>query len=314
MYKPKVLSVDDDPDIRDVIVASLESEYIVAQASCGYEALEMAKKDYPDVVILDYNMPDLQGPEVCQLLRKDPLFLNTPILMLTGKAETGDKVKGLEAGVDDYMIKPFDPAELLARVRMLLRRSAINLDSNPLTRLPGNVSISRELEERIRNKETFAVLYCDLNTFKALNDYYGFDRGDKLIKETARIIVTATQAQGTLKDFIGHIGGDDFVVITTQDKAENIAKKIIADFDSAAPNFFDEKDRIKGYIETKGRDGLVAQFGFPSIAIAIITTENRTFSHIAEVSSVGAELKHHAKKFKGSKYVIDRRGIKDSSD
>lgn len=308
MYKPKVLSVDDDPDIRDVIAASLEGDYTVSQASCGREAIEIAKKDYPDVVILDYNMPDMQGPEVCQLLRKDPLFLNTPILMLTGKAETGDKVKGLEAGVDDYMVKPFDPAELLARVRMLLRRSAINLDSNPLTRLPGNVSISRELDEKIRAKESFAVLYCDLNYFKALNDYYGFIRGDQVIKETARIIVTATQAHGTLKDFVGHIGGDDFVVITSPEKAENIAKQIIVDFDKTAPNFFDEEDRIKGHIETKGRDGLIAQFGFLSIAIAVITSENRQFTHIAEVSSVGAELKHHAKKFKGSKYVIDRRG------
>jgi PleD family two-component response regulator len=307
MYKPRVLSVDDDPDIRDVIAASLESDYTVTQASCGKEALAMAKKDYPDVVILDYNMPDMQGPEVCQLLRKDPLFLNTPILMLTGKAEIGDKVKGLDAGIDDYMVKPFDPTELLARVRMLLRRSAINLDSNPLTRLPGNVSIARELEEKIRTKESFAVLYCDLNTFKALNDYYGFDRGDQVIKETARIIVAATQTCGTLHDFIGHIGGDDFVVITHIEKAEEMAKKIIADFDKTAPIFFDEKDRTKGYIETKGRDGLVAQFSVPSIAIAVITTENRIFTHVAQVSSVGAELKHHAKKFKGSKYVIDRR-------
>ena len=309
MYKLKVLSVDDDPDIRDVIAATLEGDYNVIQAACGAEAITMARKENPDVVILDYTLPDMQGPDICRELRRDPLFLNTPILMLTGKAETGDKVKGLEAGVDDYMVKPFDPVELIARVRMLIRRSSINLDSNPLTRLPGNVSIARELEDYIRNKKPFAVLYCDLNNFKALNDYYGFDRGDQIIKETARILVNATQTHGTLKDFVGHIGGDDFVIITRPDAAENMAKQIIADFDNAAPAFFDEKDRVKGFIETKGRDGLVQHFPFPAMAIGIITTDQRQYSHIAEVSSVGAELKKHAKNFKVSKYVLDRRSI-----
>jgi len=307
MYKLKILSVDDDEDIRDLIAATLEGEYTVIQAADGAQAIEKARGESPDVVLLDYNLPDMQGPDICRELRRDPLFLNTPILMLTGKAETGDKVKGLDAGVDDYMVKPFDPVELLARVRMLIRRSSINLDSNPLTRLPGNVSIARELEDKIKNKESFAVLYCDLNNFKAVNDYYGFDRGDSVIKETARIMVGAAQKRGTLKDFVGHIGGDDFVIITTTDRAEDIAKKIIADLDAAAPNFFDEKDRIKGYIETKGRDGMVQQFPFPGIAIGIITTDQRQYTHIAEVSSIGAELKKHAKRFKTSKYVIDRR-------
>ena len=309
MYKLKVLSVDDEADIRDVIAASLEGDYYIIQAACGKEAIELARKENPDVVILDYNLPDMQGPDICKELRRDPLFLNTPILMLTGKAETGDKVKGLEAGVDDYMVKPFDPVELVARVRMLIRRSSINLDSNPLTRLPGNVSIARELEDRIRNKESFAVLYCDLNNFKALNDYYGFDRGDQIIKETARILVGAAQAHGTLKDFVGHIGGDDFVIITKPEAAETIAKKIIADFDKTAPAFFDEKDRIRGFIETKGRDNLVQRFPFPGMAIGIISSEQRQYTHIAQISSVGAELKKHAKNFKISKYVADRRGV-----
>lgn len=227
--------------------------------------------------------------------------------MLTGKGEVEDKVSGLEAGVDDYMVKPFEPQELLARIRMLIRRSNVNLDANPLTRLPGNVSINRELEGKIKRNESFAVLYIDLDNFKALNDYYGFQKGDELIKETARILLNSSREKGTLQDFTGHIGGDDFVVITVPEKAEELAKKIIVEFDKAAPEFFAEQDRIKGFIETKGRDGLVQKFGFTTVSIGIISTEQQQFTHIAEIGSVGAELKKLAKKFKESKYVINRR-------
>jgi diguanylate cyclase (GGDEF)-like protein len=190
---------------------------------------------------------------------------------------------------------------------MLINRSAINLDANPLTRLPGNVSINKQFEEKIKNKEKFAVLYIDIDNFKALNDYYGFNRGDDVIKETARIIISAVQDKGTTADFIGHIGGDDFVIVTTPMNAEEVAKKIITDFDKASPKFFDEKDRIKGYIETKGRDGNVKQFGLLTISIGVITNLYRAFTHTAQISSLGAEVKNLAKKFPESKYIFDRR-------
>jgi diguanylate cyclase (GGDEF)-like protein len=269
--------------------------------------LEKLKKDTPDLLVLDYVLPDITGPQICQSIRKDPLLVHLPVLMLTGKGEIDDKVKGLEAGADDYMVKPFYPQELLARVRMLIRRSNINLDANPLTRLAGNVSISKELEERIKNKKKFAALYIDLDNFKALNDYYGFERGDEAINETARIIIAAIQEKGTIEDFIGHVGGDDFFIITATQNAESIAQKIITDFDKLSPKFFDEKDRIKGYIETKGRDGEIYKFGFLTISIGIISNEHRKFTHTAQISTLAAEVKGYAKKFPQSKYIFDKR-------
>ncbi|MFA5100269.1 MAG: response regulator [Candidatus Omnitrophota bacterium] len=307
MYKVKVLAVDDDPDILDVLVATLEGDFEVNTASTGGSALEKIRKNMPDFLVLDYMLPDMQGPDICKQLRKDPLSLHLPILMLTGKGEVDDKVKGLESGADDYMVKPFSPQELLARIRMLIRRSNINLDANPLTRLPGNVSINNELEEKIKNKEKFAMLYIDLDNFKALNDYYGFERGDEVIKETARLLIDTIQKKGTVNDFIGHIGGDDFVIIATIEGAEEIAKKIIMDFDNISAKFFDEKDRIKGFIETAGRDGQIHRFGFLTISIGIITNMNREFTHTAQVSSLGTEMKGLAKKFPQSKYIFDKR-------
>jgi len=307
MFKLKVLVVDDDPDILDLVQTILEGDYEVVLASNGTEALEKTKTHGANLLILDYNLPDMQGPQICKALRKDPLFIHTPILMLTGKGEIEDKVTGLESGVDDYMVKPFLPEELLARIRMLLRRSDINLDANPLSRLPGNTSINKELEERINSKEKFAVLFIDLDNFKALNDYYGFEKGDMVIKETARLIISVSQEKGTLNDFIGHVGGDDFVAITAEDKAEDIAKAIVNQFDKMAPNFFDEKDRLKGFIETKGRDNQIHKFGFPTISIGIVSNLNQEFSHIAQISSQGAEVKAYAKEFPESKYILDRR-------
>jgi len=307
MYKLKILIVDDNPDILDLLEATLQDEFELTKAFSGKEALKKLKITNPNLLVLDYVLPDLEGPEICKIVRKDPLFSNIPILMLTGKGEVEDKVGGLEAGADDYMLKPFDPQELIARIRMLIRRSSANLDANPLTRLPGNVSINKELLEKIQGKEKFAVLYVDIDNFKALNDYYGFEEGDNVIKETARILIDSIQKKGTAKDFVGHIGGDDFAIITTPEKAERIAKKIVTDFDNIAPTFFKEKERLKGYIETKGRDNQIHKFSFPTISLGIITNLKQDFIHTAQVNSLGAEIKSLAKKFPESKYIFDKR-------
>jgi len=307
MNKLKILACDDDPDILELLEASLEDEFYVAKASTGKELFDIIENENPDILILDYMLPDTTGIEICRKLRENSLFIHLPILMLTGKGEVEDKVEGLDAGADDYMIKPFSPPELLARIKMLIRRSTISLDANPLSRLPGNVSINKELTRRIASKNKFAVLYLDIDNFKALNDYYGFERGDTVIKELSRAIIECVQKKGTVGDFIGHIGGDDFVVITIPDKAEDIAKEIINEFDKFSTKFYDDKDRIKGYIETKDRSGIQKKFPFVTISIGIITNLNREFTHIAEISSVGAELKEEAKKSPASSYIIDRR-------
>ena len=307
MNKLKILAVDDNPDILELLEASLEDEFYVAKASTGKELFDTIEAEKPDILILDYMLPDTTGIEICRKLRENPLFIHLPILMLTGKGEVENKVEGLDAGADDYMIKPFSPPELLARIKMLIRRSTISLDANPLSRLPGNVSINKELTRCIASKNKFAVLYLDIDNFKALNDYYGFERGDTVIKELSRAIIECVQKKGTVGDFIGHIGGDDFVVITIPDKAEDIAKEIINEFNKFSPKFYDESDRIKGYIETKDRSGIQRKFPFVTISIGIITNLNREFAHIAEISSVGAELKEEAKKSPASNYIIDRR-------
>jgi len=304
----KVLVADDDPDLRDILRSILEpNTFEVLEASDGSTALEAAQRHRPDLVILDYMMPRLDGAEVCQALKQDLLLRHIPIIMLTGRSEIQDKVHGMDAGADDYLVKPFEPQELLARVRMVLRRTAQELEANPLTKLPGNVSIQKELETRLASGAPLAVCYCDLNQFKAFNDHYGFERGDQAIAHTATILLEAVRHHGNPTDFLGHIGGDDFVIVTTPDRAEPISERIIEQFDAAISQLYDEADRKRGYVLSKDRTGKLVKVGVLSISIAVVTNSEQPLTHVGQIAKIGAELKTLAKRIDKSAYVRERR-------
>ena len=308
MSMGKILIVDDDPDILDVLKITLEGEgYQVVEAHDGEEAIETIKKTAPDLLITDFNMPKLDGGQVCKIVKEDILIQHMPVIMLTGKGDINDKVHGITCGADDYIVKPFEPQELVARVKMVLRRTARDLDANPLTRLPGNVSILNEIQKRIDNNEIFAACYIDLDQFKAFNDKYGFKDGDEVIKNTARVLINSVKEKGLSQDFIGHIGGDDFVVVTVPSNVDKLCKSIISKFDSMIPDFYSEEDKKKGYVTGKDRKGKTKKIPFMSISIAIVANEKRKIKHVGEVGSIGAELKEYAKSLDGSNYVRERR-------
>jgi len=311
MQKTKILIIDDDADIRDVLNITLTEEgFDVTEAPDGEEGLKLALKKGPDLVIVDYKMPKMDGRQVCKEIKKDILLSHMPIIMLTGKSDVSDKVGGIESGADDYIVKPFEPQELLARIRMVIRRTERDLEANPLTRLPGNVSILRELQKRIDEQSPIAVCYVDLDKFKAYNDKYGFEHGDEVIKETARILIRTTKDKGNPADFIGHIGGDDFVVITTPQKSDILCSDIISNFDQVSPYFYNDEDKKAGFITTKDRQGQEQKIALLSISIGVVSNEKRKISHLAEIGEVGAELKKQAKAIDGSAYVKDQREAK----
>jgi diguanylate cyclase (GGDEF)-like protein len=308
MSNARILVIDDDPDIRDVLNLTLSEEgYEVLEAPNGQEGFALIKAKAPNLVIIDYKMPVMDGPTMVALVKKDILLSHLPIIMLTGKGDVTDKISGINAGADDYMVKPFEPQELLARIKMILRRTERDLDANPLTRLPGNVSILSEMQSRIEKKTLFAVAYADLDKFKAFNDKYGFSHGDEVIRETARLLIRSVQELGNADDFIGHIGGDDFVFVTTPDKVETIAQKVISEFDRTSPGFYNDEDRSAGFIVGKDRKGAEQKFGLLSISIGIVSNEKRELTHVAQISEIGAELKEAAKGINGSSFAKDKR-------
>ena len=297
--------VDDEPDVLEVVKSRLELHgFRVVTARDGEEALQKVEEENPDLMLLDVNLPGKSGREVLQILREGILHVHLPVIMLTARGELADKLAGIEAGADDYITKPFDSTELIARTRMILMRTSRGLDANPLTKLPGNISINREVKRRLRNKEKFSFLYLDLDNFKSFNDHYGYERGDITIKTTASLVIKAVEDEGTSNDFIGHIGGDDFVVITGPEKAEVICQRIIEQFDRGILRLYDEEDRKKGYIAGKERGGKRNKFGIMTMSIGVVTSRPEEITHSAEISRRGAELKEKAKALPGSRYAL----------
>ncbi|MCA9398296.1 MAG: response regulator transcription factor [Candidatus Omnitrophica bacterium] len=307
MKKPKILTIDDDPDILDVLDLTLSEHYEVFQAADGKQGLEAIHQKMPDLIICDNMMPVMNGRDFCKKIKSDVLLQHIPVIMLTGKGEVKDRIGGIEAGVDDYMVKPFAPDELLARIKMILRRTESSLDANALTHLPGNTSIMDELQVRIDKGGPFAVGYADLDKFKVYNDKYGFQKGDAVIRELARLLILHVREIGGSDSFIGHIGGDDFVFIADDDKIDIICKKIVEEFDTKVPSFYNDEDNKKGFIVGKDRQGNEQKFGLLSVSIGIVSNANSKITHVAQVAEIGAELKKYAKSFENSNYVRDQR-------
>jgi diguanylate cyclase (GGDEF)-like protein len=303
-----VLVVDDDPDVARFVEVNLRSAgYDVTVASNGEEGLTKAVELRPDLVLLDVMMPKLDGFEVAQRLRRDPRTSSSSIIMLTAKALSSDKVLGLSSGADDYIIKPFDPVELLARVKGTLRRAREMRALSPLTGLPGNIRVQEEIRRRVSEEQPFALLYADLDHFKAYNDNYGFVRGDRAIQSLARLVTETVHEVAGPAGFVGHVGGDDFVMLVDPDQSEMVAKTLCDRFDELAPSLYDAEDTARGCIEVRDRQGNMKSFPLLTISVGVATTDNRRFDHYGEAVAVATEMKQFAKREPSSSFAVDRR-------
>jgi diguanylate cyclase (GGDEF)-like protein len=261
----------------------------------------------PELILLDIMMPRMDGLTALRRIRSHGTTGNTSVILLTARGLPEDRVKGLELGADDYITKPFDISELVARVKAVLRRTQAARDLSPLTGLPGNFRIGAEIEQRIEGGGSFALIHCDLDNFKAFNDHYGFMRGDEVIRFCARCMVEATEAIGEPDAFVGHIGGDDFVALVSAEKAEEYCKRVIETFDDGILDNYDTADALRGYIEVIDRRG--ERYAFPMVSISMGVASNvlRPITSQWEASAVAVEMKEFAKKRTGSSFEIDRR-------
>ena len=305
MNKRKILVVDDTNFMVMAITNVLKTaDYEVITASSGEEAMEILETTRPDMILCDVVMTGMSGYDVCEALRNDFRFNLIPIIMLTGQNEEEDKLKGLELGADDYIIKPFNNRELLARVKNTLVRLERSRGANPLTGLRGNNDIENEIARRIDEKIPFAVLYMDLNSFKPYNDIYGYANGDVAIMLTADIITSAVKHYGTNTDFVGHIGGDDFVAVVTPENAIEISEHVINVFDEKILGLYNDEDKQRGYITAKDRAGNTMQFGFIGISVAIVFSDRHDITSAMYLAEVAAKLKKKAKSYNKSAYAF----------
>jgi diguanylate cyclase (GGDEF)-like protein len=231
-----------------------------------------------------------------------------PIILLTARGLSSDKVQGLDVGSDDYLVKPFDTLELLARVRSTLRRTQEYREVSPLTGLPGNNRILLEIADRSRSGNEYAVCYMDIDRFKSVNDAYGFARGDEFIAALARSLHRAVTSVDGPPAFIGHIGGDDFVVVCAPEQVRPLTEKTVVDFEQSADALYDPKDAARGHIILKSRRGEPQQANLVTLSIGVAFSAAREWSDPREIVAVASDMKTVAKKFPGSYVAFDRRG------
>ena len=309
-----ILVIDDELHIRTILTYMLEQEgFRVLQASGGGEALSILDDSLPDLVLLDIMMPDMDGFSVLTRIRGQFSTHNLPVILLTARGETQQKVRGLQAGANDYLVKPFVPDELMLRVRNMLQLSRNQRDANPLTGLPGNRAIDKELRRRIEEGRDFGLCYYDLDNFKAYNDYYGYARGDKVLSLLAGILSRHVLGLGR-GAFLGHVGGDDFVVITDIDDAVETARHVISEFDTQVRYLYEPEDWSLGYIELPDRQGEMRRFPAVSLTVAAVLNADGRYNHVGRVNAVAAELKHYGKSQDGSVVVTERRGDEDDME
>ena len=305
--KSRVLVADDDPSTRALIDMALqEAGYDCVLAADGKAAIEQARATRPDLVVLDVGMPLMNGDEVHRELRRDPRTRYIPVVFVTAQRTTAAMAARLRNGADDYIAKPFDIDELVARIASALRRAAELRSLNPLSGLPGNLSIAHEIDARLADGSDQACLYVDVDHFKDFNDHHGFTRGDRVIAHLAELL---SQTVGELGDdtFTGHVGGDDFVVLVPDELAEELAGQIIARFDATIPALYDAEDRARGWVEAPDRRGRTRKVPFVTVSIGVVPLRPERFASATEVARAAAEMKEVAKRRSGSGYAIDRR-------
>ena len=308
VHRDIALVVDDDDQVLRLVKRVLErAGFECVTISDGRLAHDAAVEWRPDIILLDLMLGETTGDQIMAELREDFRTRLIPVVFLTVRDSLKDKVEHLMSGADDYVTKPFIPEELVARLRAVMTRSTTARGLSPLTGMSGNSDILREISRRLAQNQRFAVLYPDIDAFKSYNDHYGFLRGDDVIKTLATIILEVLEETPSSQHFAGHVGGDDFVILTEPGMAEKIAGEITTRFDQAIPALYDPADRQRGWIESEERSGNVLRNPLVSVSIGVVIAEPGSYASPAAVAARASEVKGVAKRMPGSKWVLDRR-------
>jgi len=291
MGKARLLIVEDDPDIANMLKIYFTSlDYEVEIAPRGKDALEKTRQGMPHLIILDIMLPDIDGYEVCRTLRMNTRTSHIPVIFLTQKDERSDKLQGLELGADDYITKPFDIEELKLRVQGAIRRAERESLTDPRSGLPAGRLIEDQLRQIIREKG-WALLDIRINHFEAFRDVYGFVAGDDVLRFTAMLLSEVVDELGTPDDFIGHAGGDNFIIITSETVAPSIKQRLKTRFAEEVLSHYNFIDRQQGYMVAPNKEGVLEKVPFMSLSIGILPSSEHNFTDIREITELAAEMR-----------------------
>ena len=296
MSKDRILVVEDDFDVSNMLRIYFQSQgYDVSIAARGKKALELCRQQLPDVIVLNVMLPDIGGYEICQRLQSNLYTRQVPIIFLTTRDERSDKIVGLELGADHYLTKPCDVQELHLCVQDSIRRARVSNLSNPVTGLPSNKQIEKQLQSLMR-RDDWALLYIGVNHIDPFHDKEGFAAGDQVLRDLAHVLSEAVNEFGTSNDFVGHRGGDDFVVVSTQERGAIIRKRIIARFDEIASSHYYFFDRENACITLNGQ-----QYPLMTLAVGMVSSAHGPFVDSWEITQVAAESRRAVRREKSAR-------------
>ncbi len=291
MGKARLLVVEDDIDIGNMLKIYFSGmDFEVDVAVRGSDALDKTKQNLPHLIVLDIMLPDIDGYEVCRNLRTSMRTSHIPVIFLTQKDERSDKLQGLELGADDYITKPFDIEELKLRVQGAIRRSERESLTDPRSGLPAGRLIEEQLRRIIREKG-WALIDARVNHFEPFKDVYGFVAGDDVLRFTAMIIGEVVDEMGTTSDFIGHAGGDNFIIITTEEKAAGIKSRLRERFDHEVQTHYNFIDRQQGFVQAPASDGSTVKVPFMTMSAGVVSPSTHSFADIREITELAAEAR-----------------------
>jgi len=291
MGKSRLLVVEDDIDIGNMLKIYFGGmDFDVDVAVRGSEALEKTKQVLPHLIVLDIMLPDIDGYEVCRNLRKNMRTSHIPVIFLTQKDERSDKLQGLELGADDYITKPFDIEELKLRVQGAIKRSERESLTDPRSGRPAGRLIEDHLRRIIREKG-WALLDARVNNFEPFKDVYGFVTGDDVLRFTAMLIGEVVDELGSTSDFIGHAGGDNFIVITSDERSAAIKARLKERFDNEVQTHYNFMDRQQGFMQAPAADGTTVKVPFMTMSVGIVSPSVQSFADIREITELAAEAR-----------------------
>ncbi len=294
MSEGRILVVEDDADISNMLQLYFKSQgYEVFVAPVGKDALDMTRQKMPNVIVLDIMLPDIDGYEVCRRLRTNLRTSHIPIIFLTQKDERSDRIRGLELGADDYITKPFDVEELRLRVRNTIKSAEVASLTSPSTGLASGRLIEEQLRE-LMGAEDWSILYIGIKGLDAFSEAYGFVASGDVLRFTGIVLNEAVDTFGTQDDFVGHIGGDDFLVISRASRAEALRDGIVRRFNKDVGTHYDFMTRMQGYLVTKDDEGNESHSPLMSLAIGILTAEDGPFTDIREITEAAAEARRRS--------------------
>ncbi len=303
----EVFIIDDGGTLTATVKEIFQEESVFKIKHATPDNIDEVLRNIPSLIMIDEDNTKENIEELCSKIRSNEDNNITPLVVITSNYDKEHRIEILKNHVEYLIIKPIDNDYLYYTVKNITKLMFLNRGVNPLSGLPGNVQIEAEMRRRILNQEPFAVVYFDLDNFKAYNDVYGFSAGDEIIKYTAKLIMQTIHNLQDNSSFVGHIGGDDFVSIISSTDYDELCKTVISNFDNDIVQYYNEEDVRRGYIEVANRRGIIEQFPLVSISIAIVEVDLVKIKSSLEIGEIAAQVKHRAKEVMGSSYIINRR-------